>query len=191
MRRPGRAGLAALLAGVLLAGCGVGAEDEARPLEGNDAPMGVLAPPVGSAQPAGGRVEQLLFVRDQRLERVDRPAVEVTPQSALADLLAGPLSQERERGLTSALPSGGGGLLQVEVRDSLALVSVDPDLLDSGRSDQVLALAQVVATLDALPEVRGVQFLSQGEVLPVPRADGAVVQRPLTVEDYRDLLAPR
>lgn len=180
--------MATALAAVLLGGCRVGPEQVARPLDPAEAPAGVLAPPTGTAQPAGDSVQLLLFVRDEQLEQVSRPAVRVTAQSALADLLAGPLPQEQERGLTSALPATDMGSLQVQVRDGVALVSIDPELLDSGRSDQVLALAQVVATLDALPEVQGVQFLSGGEVLPVPRADGAVVRGPLTATDYQDLL---
>lgn len=187
MSRSGCAAAVALYA-VLLGGCGVGPEQDARPLDSADAPAGVLAPPTGTAQPPGGRAELLVFVREQQLERVSRQAVEVTAQTALSDLLAGPLPQERERGLTSALPTTDVGSLEVEVRDGLALVNIDPELLDSGRSDQVLALAQVVVTLDALPEVQGVQFLSRGEVLPVPRADGAVVRGPLTDLDYADLL---
>jgi hypothetical protein len=76
----------------------------------------------------------------------------------------------------------------VTVEAGLASVAVGGEVLESGRSDLVLALAQVVVTLDALPEVVGVQFLSEDQVLAAPRADGAISRVPLTTDDYRSLL---
>ncbi len=55
----------------------------------------------------------------------------------------------------------------------------------------MLALAQVVTTLAGLPEVTAVRFVRDGQDLPVPRGDGAIVPGPLTAADYRDLLVPR
>lgn len=169
-----------------LAGCGVGPEGHARALGVQDAPAGVLVSPSGSAQATGTSDEQLAYVRDARLATVTRAAAEVTPAAVLRDLLGGPLPAEREQGLTTALPAGSGSLVGVEA--GVASVALDGALLDNGRSDQVLALAQVVVTLDALPAVTGVRFLRDGQPLPVPRADGAVVGTPLTAADYRDLL---
>lgn len=169
-------------------GCGVGPERQARALGPQDAPAGVLVTPSGSAQTPGASAEQLTFVRDARLATVSRAAVEVTPGAALRDLLGGPLPAEREQGLTTALPTGSGALTRLA--GGVASVSLDGALLDNGRSDQVLALAQLVVTLDALPEVQGVRFLRDGVPLPVPRADGAIVDRPLTTADYQDLLGP-
>lgn len=116
---------------------------------------------------------------------MSRAAGEVTPATVLRDLLGGPLPAEQEQGLTTALPTGSKALTRLA--GGVASVSLSGALLDNGRSDQVLALAQLVVTLDALPEVRGVRFLQDGEPLPVPRADGAIVSEPLTAADYRDL----
>ncbi len=182
----------ALLAGSLLAaalaGCGVPAEHDARPLQAGEAPFGLLAPATQAAQPPGARSESLLFVRDSQLVPVTRQAVQVTPRSVLSDLFAGPSAQERMVGLTTALPSGV-QVGEVVVTDGLASVAVDGELLDSGRSDQVLALAQVVLTLTGLDEVDAVQFLRAGQTLPVPRADGALSAGPVTAADYASLLA--
>lgn len=179
-----------VLVALLGTACGVRPESEARPLRPEDIPAGVLGVPTASPQPAGTRAQRLLFIRDGRLVPVRRPAVQVTPQTALADLLSGPLPAERQRGLTTALPVGAGPG-QVSVEAGIATVSLTGELLASGRSDQVLALAQVVATLDGLRGVSGVRFLADGEPLPVPRGDGALVETPLTAADYPELLAPR
>ncbi len=178
--------VAALVLG--LTGCGVRPERQARALGAQDAPAGVLVTPSGSAPATGTSNEQLAFVRDAHLAMVTRAAAEVTPAAVLRDLLGGPLPAERDQGLTTVLPAGAGSL--VAVAGGVASVSLSGALLDSGRSDQVLALAQVVVTLDALPEVTGVRFLRDGHPLPVPRADGAIVGTPLTAADYGDLLAP-
>lgn len=174
---------------LLTAACAVGPEKRARPLTAGDAPFGLLSRPTGVAQPPGARDEQLMFVRDSLLVPVNRPAVEVTAQTALADLLNGPLPEEHAQGLTTALPVNAAPGV-VTVHDRVASVSLGGELLDNGRSDQVLALAQVVVTLDALPDVTGVRFLRGDQPLPVPRADGAIVEIPLTAGDYSSLLAP-
>lgn len=183
---------AVLLAAALLAGgtaCGVRPERTARALASGDAPAGVLATPSGSPRPSGASDEQLTFVQGVGLTTATRATTDIGPAAVLRDLLGGPLPAERERGLTTALPAGSGSL--GGVRDGVAAVSLSGALLDAGRSDQVLALAQVVLTLDALPEVTGVRFLRDGAPLPVPRADGAIVAGPLTAADYQDLLGPR
>lgn len=185
----GRGLVTGLALAVLAAGCGVGPERQARPLTSEEAPFALLSRPTGAAQPPGERSEQLLFIEDALLVPVSRRTVLVTPQSALSDLLTGPSVEERARGLTTALPAGAGPG-QVRVEDGLASVSLGGELLDSGRSDQLLAFAQVVLTLAALPEVTAVRFLRDGQPLPVPRADGAIVEAPLTAADYRSLVAP-
>ena len=182
------AAASAALAALVVAGCGVPAEDTARPLSTDDAPFGLLAGPTATARPQGADAEQLLFVRDSMLVAVTRRAVSVSARSALSDLLSGPSEQERAQGLTTALPPGA-TRGQVDVTRGVASVDLGPGLLDSGRSDQVLALAQVVVTLDALPGVDAVRFLRDGKALPVPAGDGALQDAPLTAGDYSGLLA--
>lgn len=184
--------LAATVAAVVLAsGCGVRPEATARPLTDAEAPFGVLTRPTALPQPPGQGSQVLLFVRDAALVPVTRPALRVSAESALSDLLAGPTPQERADGLTTALPAGSAvGSAQVAVEGGVASVDVDGELLDSGRTDQLLALAQVVVTLDALEEVTAVRFVQDGEALAVPTGDGAVVEGALTADDYRELRAP-
>ena len=188
MRRVGAA--LALAVTLLTAGCGLRGEEAARPLTPEDAPVGLLSPSPPAAQPPGTSAQQLVFVRESRLVPVTRPAVDVTPQTALDDLLAGPTPQERAAGLSTALPAAAGSV-PLRVVDGTASVDVGGAVLESGRSDQVLALAQVVVTLDALPDVTGVLFLQDEAPLPVPRADGAISSGPLTTQDYLPLLTGR
>jgi hypothetical protein len=169
-----------------VAGCGVPPEGSARALTGSQAPFAVLSPAPEGPQPPGARSQQLVFVEDAGLVVVTRPAQQQSPQSALSDLLAGPTPEEQAVGVTTALPAG--TATQVRLEGSVAAVDVDGGLLESGRSDQVLALAQVVLTLDALPEVTGVRFLQQGQSLGVPRADGAITDAALTSADYQELV---
>lgn len=180
-----RRGLAAAALLLLLPGCGIRAESEARPL-GTRAASPLLLTPTASPGPPGVRRAQLYFVREELLVPVDRPAAAVSPQRALSDLLAGPSEAENARGLTSALPTTG-ELVLLEVGAGTAVVELTGAL--EGGNNQVLALAQVVATLDAAPGVDDVRFVQDGTPLPVPRADGALTDLPVSLEDYRDLLA--
>lgn len=175
------------LAAVLGTGCGVGPEDAARPLPRDEAPADVLVERAGPPQPPGEQQQRLYFVRDAQLAPVKRPAAQTTPQTVLTDLLGGPLPHERDRGLTTALPPGPQPG-SVTVQDGTALVDLGDRLLDSGRDDPVTALAQVVLSLSALPEVDSVRFVSDGMPAAVPRGDGRVVDGPLRASDFQELL---
>ncbi len=71
----------------------------------------------------------------------------------------------------------------------IAVVELAEEAVAGGRSDEVLAYAQLVATLDAFPEVKAVQFVRDGEPLPVPAGDGVLTRRPVSLADYRQQLA--
>ena len=83
----------------------------------------------------------------------------------------------------SALP-GANVISQVRLNDHQAEVNLAAPLDGSGRNDAVLAIAQVVCTLNAREEVDGVVFIRDGEVVAVPRHDGALAKGPLTLTDY-------
>lgn len=179
--------VALVVTGVLCAACGVGPEEAARPLPAEDVPAGVLSAGTPRPQPPGEREQRLVFVRDAQLVPVRRPAVQVTPQTVLADLLTGPLPPEREQGLTTALPTSVEPFV-VTVQDGVASVDLGDRLAESGRDDPVTALAQVVLSLTALPEVDAVRFVQDGVPVEVPRGDGRLVDVPLGAQDYQALL---
>ena len=177
------------LAVLLTSACGLPAEDAPRELRASDGPGRLLATPDSRPQPPGGRRERLFFLREGKLVPVSRPARELSPTSSLQDLLAGPSPADLARDLTTALPATADVRLDAVQPDGTAVVELADDLADSGRTDQVLALGQLVATLDASPGVRAVRFVRDGEPLEVPAGDAALSQGPVTIDDYRSLLA--
>ncbi|MFI7609327.1 GerMN domain-containing protein [Micromonospora sp. NPDC049366] len=172
---------------ILLSGCGVPTDDVPRAVE---VPPGPFPTPVTAGPTAtGGRVDQTLcYVRDDRIDRVVRrtdtlPGVE----EHLRQLLAGPRAQERDRGVSSALP-GTIAVAGARLDGTVAEVDVRPAGEETGRSDEVLAFGQLVCTLTSRGDVTGVSFRRAGQPLDVPRADGSLTQGPLTTADYAPLL---
>ncbi|WP_327004118.1 GerMN domain-containing protein [Dactylosporangium sp. NBC_01737] len=106
----------------------------------------------------------------------------------LGDLVAGPTDAERDEGLSSAL-TGTDLIAGVRLVAGTAEVSFRPQA--GGRTDDILAIGQIVCTLDARTDVDTVRFLLDGQVLKVPRADGSLTELPLTSADYRALITDR
>jgi Sporulation and spore germination len=169
----------------ILAGCGVPVDREPRDLD---------RPRVGSGSEAaaphgfGQALERLYFVRDGALVRVIRrlPAAPA-PQRQLDDLLAGPSAEERADGMISALTTM--RVTGMSVADRRATVTIGERSNQGARSDEVLAFGQIVCTLTSQgADVGTVSFVSGGQLLRVPRADGSLATGPLTIADYAGLL---
>lgn len=111
-----------------------------------------------------------------------------SPRSSLELLLRGATSDESVQGLSTALGPDAVLLDGVRVDGSVVTVPLVGGSPGLGRSDEVLAYAQIVATLTALPDVTGVGFVRDGRTLSVPRGDGSLAHGPLTRRDYADLL---
>jgi hypothetical protein len=186
--------LAALLAGVLsaTASCGIPAENEARPVDAPPGPYGALtATQAPTSEPRGAEKETLCLVKDGALHPTERPlTVPRNLDDLMEDLLSGPTEDEHAAGLSSSLskPSFIG---DVRLADGLAIVDVEPGPDGNTRSDEVMAFAQVVCTLDTRQDVTGVAFTQGGHPIAVPRGDGALSEGPLTTGDYAPLLGPR
>jgi len=183
----------AALSVVVPAGCGVSVEDRARAVA---PPPGPWPAPTAADTTAPsvptGRVEEVLyFVRDNRLVPVVRRVDTVSTVDAhLQHLLAGPRPQEREQGLTSALP---GTVIAAVARQigTRAEVDVREPGQETGRSDGVLAFGQIVQTLASRDDIDSVTFTRDGRPLGIPRADGSLSEQPLTAADYAELSAPK
>jgi hypothetical protein len=181
------AGALAGLLGAALQGCGVPDERQPRPIE----PPLVIgsAPPQAAGNSAGAVLERLYLVRDDRLVAVERRVGSTADVAALlGDLVAGPTDEERNQGLSSAL-TGTDLIAGVRLVAGTAEVSFRPQA--GGRTDDILAIGQIVCTLDARADVDTVRFLLDGQVLKVPRADGSLTELPLTSTDYRMLITDR
>lgn len=172
-----------------LAGCGVAIQDSPHPVE---LPGRTSTPAPGPAQnPQGAGTETLFLLKDEHLVPVQRKVPhQPSPSQQLADLLAGPTADEQQQGLSSAL-AGTDLRPRVEVRDGQAAVELATSLEGTGRTDDILAFAQIVCTLADRDDITTVTFTRAGERVEVPRADGSLTRDPLTSSDYAPLITTR
>ena len=177
---------AGALAVLLLAGCGVPQDDAPRALDRADAPFRVFESEAVPT-PTGDLAAELWLVRGDRPEPVVRAVPRPgSPEQVLEQLFSGPTEQESAAGLVTAIPTAF-ELEEVEVEDRIAVVTID-GLGDQVRTDNNVAYAQIVATLDARPEIDGVRFRTEDGDLPVPRGDGSLTDAPVSRASYDELL---
>jgi hypothetical protein len=176
--------LIATVSALSVAGCGIQPESEPREVQPPPGPYSVLTEPGPGTTEAGAVRVHLVMTRDGALTVVTRLA-RSTPSldGLMEDLLAGPTETEQADGIGSAL-TGADLIGDVHPRGVDAEVELATGLDGTGRSDVVLAIAQVVCTLVARPEVEGVVFIRSGELVAVPQGDGALSKGPLTFPDY-------
>jgi hypothetical protein len=177
-----------LVAGALLAGCGISTDSAPRPLDPRSGPYQQDGENPSPA-PTGGARTVVYLVRDAQLVAVVRRIpTHPTAADVLATLVSGPTARESSAGLATAVP------LKAVVDKSSTTARIPaiavplPSVTDSGRNDEVLGYAQVVLSLTGLAGVKGVRFTRDGQPLDVPRADGSLSHGPLTRRDYAALL---
>jgi spore germination protein GerM len=171
-----------------LVGCGIPAEDQPREVQPPPGPYGGLASNRPSTAEPGAVQEVLYFTKDGVLVPVTRNVRgDPTPTGLVRDLLAGPTESERAEGVGSAL-SGTDMASDVQVVNGLATVNLTATPEGTGRSDEILAYAQIVCTLDARPAITSVTFLRQGEPINVPRDTAELSEGPVTTADYANLI---
>lgn len=181
--------LAALLAVLLTAGCGVPVDAAPTPLDPAAAPFRAYVP-TPAAVPEGEGTATLYFVRDGRLEPVRRPTDDpASPRAVLGQLLDGPTGAELSSGLTTALPA----TLTVErlhISNDAVVVTLGGLPQDAVRGDQLTGFAQIVATVDDVTGIEGVVFRTPDGPLQVPRGDGSLSGGVLDRTDYEELFGP-
>ncbi|MDW5329690.1 GerMN domain-containing protein [Plantactinospora sp. KLBMP9567] len=188
-----RAAALPLLLAAVVAGCGVPAEDTAREVDPPDGVSHAWATqtPLDPAPGVGAIPARLYLVRDGELVAVTRHVDTQPSVDELVDaLLAGPTDAEQRDGLTSAL-LGNDIVVGVQFSGGRATVELTDTLDETGRSDQILAFAQIVCTLAARPGVTAVSFTRAGQPVGVPRADGSLSESPATAADYASLVSGR
>lgn len=179
--------VAGLLAAVAMA-CGVPTDSGPRSLPAERVPFGLLDPsPTPSTTPVspeGAVTLTVYLVSHERLAAVTRDVPPpVGPQQALGVLLAGVTPQEAANGLrtaiapaTEARPTAvAGGEVRVDLTRAF---------LSGGTKEQILAVAQIVYTVTALPGLDSVAFTLSGRSVEVPSADGKLRAGPLRRSDF-------
>jgi hypothetical protein len=180
-----RAALAAVVVGVLAAGCG---SEQAVSL-GKPTPATTRARE--QTGPAPSRLSlEIWFVRDGGLaatHRAHAPTAAVAT-AAMTDLLDGPTTPEAAAGLTTAVPSGT-RLLGINIANGVATVDLTSEFQSGGGASSLqTGLGQVVYTLTQFPTVQKVRFRLDGTPVNVFSSQGIVLDHPVGRADYADLL---
>jgi hypothetical protein len=176
-----------LVAVVTLGGCAIGPDDGPRDIDPEILEELPLTPSGGGAEATGtGRIYLVApdpSGSDTVLEAVARD-VGSDPRSHLDALLRGPNTDELADQFRSALPPElrlldvrrrGGGVLLVDVSDEITQLSGD---------ELIAAVAQIVFTSNALPDVQAVELTVNGASAQWPAGNGELRAEPLTVYDY-------
>ena len=138
--------------------------------------------------PARSRTSKLYFVRISETGKPELVASErrITYQSApltetLKELLKGPIPAEKQRGISSLIPSGT-EIKSVSIRDGIAFINLNESFQFNpygaeGYRTQVL---QIVYTATEFPGIQGVQFLLEGRKVDYLSPEGVYIGKPLS-----------
>lgn len=181
--------------------CGLPDEERSRTVDSEAVPYNLLTPAeqepedpdAGPAAHPRGEPVVFWLRRDGRLTTApvgatcDDPVAQVV-EDVLTALSASPASESGSAGLTSAVPPSA-RLELVALEDGIAVVDLDPVAL--GDAERLpLAMGQLVLSVSAAPGVDGLRLVTSGEDVAVPLPDGALADRPVTADDYVELLPP-
>lgn len=184
--------LVAVLAvvGAALVGCGIEPEGDARSLDPESVPFGLLEPEVTPPAPASigtgpGTAVEVFLVSDGQLSGVARRVPDAGDLGVLVELLVeGPTEIESAFGLRTALSED--QVDEVTTARGTATVDLLEAFSDLSQEDQAAAIAQLVFTLTSRPGVGRVAFTLEGEPIEVPRGDGSLTSDSLARDDFPD-----
>ncbi|HUF84739.1 MAG TPA: GerMN domain-containing protein [Acidimicrobiia bacterium] len=182
--------VAAVVALLSVAGCGVRGESTETRIDRDDVPFELLeATPAGGQPPESGAplVQATIFLESAgTLVAVARELPDpVRARDLLQALASGPTPAEEVFGVQTAITSGQ-ATPSVRTERRLAVVELDDSFFNEG-ANQVTSLAQIVFTLTELEPIARVRFLVGGEPAEVPRADGVLTSDPVDRDDYASL----
>ena len=150
------------------------------------------AGPGATTAPGSTTTVSLWFAKGETLEPVTRavPRVPAIGAESVKALLSGPTAAEGRSGYTTAVPRGTRFLGLVIDANGIAKVDLSRDFESGGGSlSLTLRLAQVTCTVGQFPTVKGVRFALAGELVDVFSGNGIVIDRPVTCDSYREVLA--
>lgn len=119
-----------------------------------------------------------------RLAQVNRN-VPATPADVLAELFKGLDAERADKRLTTQIPVGTKLNAVTPLGDGTVVIDVDNGIfLNKSQAALVVAVAQIVYTATALPNVERVRLLVDGVARPWPAGDGRQRNGDLTPLDY-------
>jgi spore germination protein GerM len=208
--RRGLAGLAVLVAVVVLGSCDLPNDHKYNAIQPGDIPFGIsdttttstttippatttTAPEVTTTIPT--TPVKLYFVLNNKLVPVTRTLPNPAgPGAALAALPQGPLENDQPPGLRSAVPAGtigmvsvGGGVATVDVSPSFVQPTTGTNQAPVATVDQPLAFGEIVLTLTSLPGIGQVRFTVGGQPQDALVGDGSLVPGPVSADNYAAL----
>lgn len=182
------------LVSLLAAACGGRGTVDAGPVPGRPDPtVATSTPDTTPATTTAGTTQVTIWLaRGEKLEPVTRvvPSVPRIGAEAVKALLAGPTATETRNGFATAVPADTRFLDLAIDSAGIARVDLSRDFESGGGTlGLTLRLAQVTCTVGQFPTVKGVRFALNGEVVNVFSGNGIVLDRPVTCDSYREVLA--
>ena len=183
---------------LLLAGCGIPAQDQPVNVAPADLPSplrgdGTPRPSVPATIDPDEATVLIYFVRSDRLVGVPRAAPDGSAddrlRAALTALATGPSEAEQARGVTTAFPPGI-TLDVAAVQGRRAVLTLNGETDSRSAVDNILTVGQVVLSLTSLPAIHDVSFVRDGVPVEALLPGGALSSAPLTAADYGKLKAP-
>jgi spore germination protein GerM len=181
--------VAAAVAMILAAGCGIPTSDSPQAISKHDVPFDLLNPTtpttVPTTVPAGVPEVIYLVATTQTVIPVTRNVeVPANLTQVLGVLLEGPTSYETAFGIQSYL-TGTTDQVSATVQGGIATVDFTSNpLIQVVGPNQTVAIAQVVYTATEQAGVTGVDFEIGGVPTDVPIANGSQVSGPVDRSDY-------
>lgn len=188
--------VAGLVAALLVVGCGVPAEDEARRAAPDQVPEELLrpsttVPPTTTTVTAPFEVTLYFVDADGRLVEVER-SLETSPSldDLVRLLLDEPAASEEAGPVRTALAGGADPVVRsVSLDRGVAVVDLSDPFRMLPPGDQVLGVAQIVYTVTGRSGVGRASFTLGGQPVEVPIGDGSLTGEPVARDDYANLRA--
>jgi spore germination protein GerM len=180
--------LALVAMALMLAACGIKAEQSAHVIDRHSVPSGLMSPASTTTEVLAPTAHVAVYLEgEQHLVIASRTvSAPATLGSALTELAQGVTSAESAQGLISPV-STATPISLTTVNGTTAVVNVASSFADLGGQDQIIAAAQIVYTLTLFPGVGQVTIRVRGRPAQVPTETGRLSPVPLTREDYANL----